>query len=260
MAAATVSPAELWTTVGGLRVYARDYRGSGASGIPMILVHGTGVSGHYLMPTAEHLAPDFPTLVPDLPGNGRSDKPDHVLRITELADALAAWMESLELRDACLVGNSVGCQTLVDLALQHPHLVRYLVLVGATTDPEARWTFGQILRGTLDLFREPLRYWPRLTYDYLVTGPVRTVMTLHHAVNDPIAEKLPKVQAPTLVVRGSRDPIAPQRWAEQMVQLLPQGELHIIPGAAHAANYSAGEELAVAVRDFVGRQQSHGAT
>lgn len=249
-------PHDLWTSIAGGKVYARDYREPGQSGPPIVLVHGSGVSGYYLTPTAEHLARDYPTLIPDLPGNGRSEKPSHILTVPELADALAAWMQSLDLADACLIGNSVGCQTIVDLAVRHPELVRYTVLVGATTDPAARSTLRQILRGSVDMLREPIRYWPRLVYDYLVTGPIRTIVTLHHAVADPIADKLPHVTAPTLVVRGSRDPISPQRWAEEMVRLLPYGDLEVIRGAAHAANYSAGAELADAVRRFMARWDS----
>src|SRR3712207_7271813 len=50
----------------------------------------------------------------------RSDKPRRVLPIPELADALAAWMEAAGLRRTSLVGNPLGCEILVELALCHP--------------------------------------------------------------------------------------------------------------------------------------------
>ena len=56
---------------------------------------------------------------------------------------------------------------------------------------------------------------------------------------------------PTLVVRGSRDQIVPQRWAEEAARLLPMGRLVVIPGAAHTANYSAPMELAHVTRAFL---------
>lgn len=119
------------------------------------------------------------------------------------------------------------------MAVGYPDLVGAAVLVGPTLDPRARSFWTQIRRGALDMLREPLGYWPLLLRDYLVTGSARTVVTLRHAIRDPVADKLPHVNVPTLVVRGSRDPIAPREWVEEMVRRLPRGRLLVIPGAAH---------------------------
>jgi 2-hydroxy-6-oxonona-2,4-dienedioate hydrolase len=247
--------ADVWTRVDGRAMYARVSTGGEAGAPPMVLVHGLGVSGRYLLPTARRLMNDYPVYVPDLPGWGKSERPPRALTVPQAADALAAWMRQMRLAEACLVGNSLGCQFIIDLAVRYPELVGWAVLVGPTVDPAARSVFGQALRGTRDLFREPLSYWPLLTWDYLETGPIRTLVTLRHAVADPVVEKLPRVEAPTLVVRGSRDPIAPQPWVEEMVSKLPHGRLVVIPGAAHVANYTAPEDLAAAVRGFVREAQ-----
>jgi len=160
-------------------------------------------------------------------------------------------MRQTDLTRACLIGNSLGCQFIIDLAVRHPDLVGWAVLVGPTVDPAARSVTGQAIRGARDLFREPIRYWPLLARDYLVAGPLRTLATLRYAVADPVVEKLPRVAAPTLVVRGSRDPIAPQAWVEEVASNLPHGRLAVIRGAAHVANYTAPIELAAAVRAFI---------
>ena len=54
-------------------------------GDPVVLVHGFGVSGRYMLPLAEALARWFSVFVPELPGNGRSEKPP-----TPLANRYAA--------------------------------------------------------------------------------------------------------------------------------------------------------------------------
>jgi 2-hydroxy-6-oxonona-2,4-dienedioate hydrolase len=64
---------------------------------------------------------------------------------------------------------------------------------------------------------------------------------------------LPLLQIPTLIVRGQRDPIAPQPWVEELAALLPHGELLVIPGAPHALNYDYGAALAAATLNFLGR-------
>lgn len=56
-----------------------------------------------------------------------------------------------------------------------------------------------------------------------------------------------------LVVRGGRDFIVPQRWAEEAAALLPRGELVVIPGAPHVVNYTAPEPFSRIVAEFAGR-------
>jgi pimeloyl-ACP methyl ester carboxylesterase len=75
----------------------------------MLHVHGFGLSGRYLVPTAERLRNDFHTLVPDLPGFGRSDRPARALDIPGLADAAIRFLDDRGIEQATLVGNSMGC-------------------------------------------------------------------------------------------------------------------------------------------------------
>jgi len=56
------------------------------------------------------------------------------------------------------------------------------------------------------------------------------------------------------VVRGGRDPIVSQHWAQQVTDLLPHGTLARIPDAPHAVNYSAAPELLRAITPFLDQQ------
>jgi pimeloyl-ACP methyl ester carboxylesterase len=67
----------------------------------------------------------------------------------------------------------------------------------------------------------------------------------------PLEANLPHVRVPTLVVRGARDRIVPREWAEQVVALLPDGRLAIIPGPPHIVNVNAPERLEWAVLPFL---------
>ena len=70
---------------------------------------------------------------------------------------------------------------------------------------------------------------------------------------DPVEQKLPLIQAPCLIVRGDRDTLAPQRWVEEMGCLIPDSRVAVIAGGTHAANFSAPDQLAQLVREFVGQ-------
>jgi pimeloyl-ACP methyl ester carboxylesterase len=221
--------------------------------LPMVLVHGLAVSHRYLMPLAAGLAGHHPVHVLDLPGFGLSDDPGTVLDVPEHAEHVAAWLAACGLPPAVVVGNSFGCQVAVELAVRRPDRVAGLVLIGPTIDPAARTAPRQVLRWLRDTAMEDPLQLPILARDVRDAGPRRVVATLAHALEDPIERKLPLVQAPTLVTRGSREPIVPMAWATTATRLLPTAELAVVPGP-HNANYGAAAHLTDLVVAFVHRR------
>ena len=244
-------PKTTLTVVDGLRMHARVSEDRAAGGPPVVLVHGLVVSGRYMVPLLEELARSHAVYAPDLPGFGRSEGPAGALDVAGLADALAAWMRATRLSAAVLVGNSMGCQVIVELALRHPDLVEKVVLQGPTMDPRARSAPRQMWRLLLDTTREPPFLVAIEGLDLLRAGVRRSWRTFRHALDDPVEERLPRVRVPALVVHGSRDGISPRYWAEEVARLLPDGRLVDLPGTPHAANYSAPAQFARAVRAFL---------
>jgi 2-hydroxy-6-oxonona-2,4-dienedioate hydrolase len=252
MEQSTAGLASKWTTVLRLPMHARVSVNPLPPDAPtIVLVHGLGVSGRYMLPLAQRLAACCRVYVPDLPGFGKSAGPSRSLAIPELTDALAAWVGALRLPAAAFLANSVGCQVTVDLATRYPELIDRAILIGPTVDPRGRTFLRQVGRALLDLPRESLSLWPILFRDYLAAGPVRTLMTLRHALKDRVECKLRRVQVPTLVMRGSGDTIVPQRWSREMCRRLPQAELVVVPNAAHAAHFSEPDVVARAVLVFL---------
>lgn len=244
----------LWTDVDGYRVHTRVSSATIRPEVPvLVLVHGLVISSLYMVPTARRLAGAFPVFAPDLPGFGLSGKPPATLTIEEHARVLAAWAAKLSLPPAVWVGNSFGCQVIAELAVREPALVRAAVLAGPTMDPHARTAPRQIARWLLDWTRERPSLAAAHARDYYEAGLGRAWRTFRDALADPIERKLPGIQAPVLVVRGGRDFIVPQRWAEEAAALLPRGELVVIPGAPHVVNYTAPEPFSRIVAEFAGR-------
>jgi pimeloyl-ACP methyl ester carboxylesterase len=242
----------VWVKVDGLSLHARVAADSAPNGaVPVVLVHGVGVSSRYMIPTLRRLAPFHPVYAPDLPGFGLSDHPSDVLGTEALADALAAWMGAMGLPSAVVLGNSMGCQVIVDLALRHPGRAERLILADPTGDPDSRALMPVLFWGAVDVLGEPPALWPRLVLDYFLAGPLRTLRTLRRALHDTLDRKLPQVRVPALVVRGGRDRIVSQHWAEQAARLLPHGGLFVIPNGTHATNFSTPAELVQAVRMFL---------
>lgn len=241
-----------WAKVAGCSLQYRISREQPAEARPaIVMVHGLAVSSRYMLPTAKQLASHYRVYLPDLPGFGKSTKPDHYQNLDEMADTLAEWMTAIGLAQAVLLGNSLGCQIIAHFAVRHPEKLVSAILVSPTMDIRARTAHQEIGRWLLNAFFEPPSLYPIVAADYLDSGFQRFVATLRYGLRDQIEEYLPQVEVPTLVVRGSRDTIVPQRWAEQVTSLLPRGELVVIEKAAHDVNYNAPVALTETVRRFL---------
>src|SRR5437763_13467335 len=93
------------------------------------------ISSRYMVPTAERLAPICNVYAVDLPGYGNSYKPAKTLSLSELADALAEWMNAARISRADRVGNSFGCQIIAEFAVRHPERIDRLVLQALPSTP-----------------------------------------------------------------------------------------------------------------------------
>ena len=236
---------------GGFRVFFRYSVRPPRWRLPVVLVHGLGLSSRYMLPTAEYLAPHFPVYVPDLPGFGDSEKPARTWDVPALAEALAAWIRAAGLGRVALLGNSFGCQIIADLAARHPELVERAVLQGPTTPPDERSWFWQFVRWRQNQPFNPDALSPITWGDYRKCGYRRLFQTFRYQLKDPIEQKLPRIPAEVLVVRGQLDPICQLGWAAEVAGLLPQGRLVEIPAVAHTLVYTAPEQLATITRQFL---------
>lgn len=240
-----------WYVVDGMSMHVRASHRLPIERPNVVCVHGIGVSSLYMVPVAQRLATFSQVYAPDLPGFGLSDKPREVLDLDGLACVLAHFLELADATPAVLLGNSFGCQIAVRCALRYPHLVSGLILEGPTINPAECSASKQIYRWCSTLPREPMLMWLVAARDYLICGPRRFWKTFQIALADPIEEHLRRVDVPTLVVRGERDPIAPQSWAEAVAKLVPHARLEVIEGAAHTVNFAAPDALAAVSRAFV---------
>jgi pimeloyl-ACP methyl ester carboxylesterase len=232
--------ASVWDEVDGVRIHSRVST-LAAGGVPIVFVHGLGVSSRYMEPTMALLATTHPVAGPDLPGFGRSGSPRHVLSLAELGDALTAFLDARGIGPAVFVGNSFGCQLIVELAVRHPARALGLVLNAPTMDPAHRSALAMIARVAADVPREPLSLALIVARDYLRAGPRRILGTLRSALDDRIEEKLPRIAVPVSVVCGARDPVVTVPWCEEITQLVGRerddaagATLTVVHDAAHA--------------------------
>ena len=215
-----------------------------------MLLHGLGVSSRYFAPLARILADRWRVVAVDLPGWDGSDRPPSVLDIPGLAGELGAWLDAEELERVRILANSLGCQIAVDLAASEPERFERIVLIGPTVDPRYRTPLRHAPRFLVDAVREPPSLLPIIVRDYLRFGLRRFVATAGAALRDRPEDKLPRIPSPTLVIKGERDAFVSTDWVEEMVALLPRGELAVVPRAPHATHYAAPRSVATLVERF----------
>jgi pimeloyl-ACP methyl ester carboxylesterase len=111
--------------VNGLRLYYEDH----GTGRPLVLLHGGLGAGETFGPVLPALAAGRRVVLVDLQGHGHTADVDRPLRPEDLADDVAGLVRHLGVAEADVMGYSLGGIVALRTAVQHPALVRRLVLV-----------------------------------------------------------------------------------------------------------------------------------
>jgi pimeloyl-ACP methyl ester carboxylesterase len=247
------SLAERWTRIDGVDVFYRESPNAPPDTPVMVHLHGFGLSGRYLLPTAERLADEYRTYVPDLPGFGRSWRAPRALDVPGLAQTAARFLDDRGVDRATLVGNSMGCPVITEFAYSFPDRIDRAILVSPAGGVYNQPLMGAITQLARDGGREPKRMLRVAVPDYLKFGIPSTVRMFRSLTRYPSYERLLALRIPTLAVVGDRDPLMPPPAIVREVATNTDNHvvLVVIEGAAHAINFSHPDELAHVIRLFM---------
>lgn len=238
----------------GVRMHARRWP---APGRPvLVLVAGLGVSSRYWIPLARRLAGRFDVVAPDLPGFGRTRRPPDVPwpggpNAPEQASQLLAWMDARGIARATLCGHSNGCQVAADVAALRPACAERLILLAPTYELGKRALLHQVPRLLAAAAFETPSLFLTLAVDYASAGPARALQQAYRMLHYPLEKVLALVTAPTMVLYGELDPLAPRRWATYLASRVRQSVTVEVERVGHAVHYSAAVATAAAIERFV---------
>lgn len=233
-----VGPYALHTTIAG-------------AGPPVVLVHGLGTSRLSWKRNLEQLSRCARVYAPDLPGFGGSEGPWPPLPARGHAEVLAGWCRAIGLERAAFVGHSMGGEVILWLAIDQPAIVSRLVLAASTGGSTKKQVWRRFGRLILDGAREPASFLPTLIGAYWKAGPWTIYRTAHATDPAPLLRELHRIEVPTLVAWGDRDPVISREEAEHMAHRLPAGRLAVIEGGAHGLIFDAPEAFNGLVCEFL---------
>lgn len=223
------------------------------TGPDFVLVHGIGVSARSYGPTAVALAHHGDVHLIDLAGYGRAPRPARDLTIGDHALLVGRYLAEQNLDHPVVVGHSMGTQVVAELAAAFPEQVDHLVLIAPVVAPGARTVpkvAGLLLANGL---REPPQVAALAIHDYLFrAGVPYTVQQLPHLLRADLDEIAQRVDAKTLVICGTDDPIVPLAWGEQLAGRFRQGWFATVPGP-HATMFAAPRTIAALIDEHAHR-------
>ena len=258
---------------------AKFYYEVAGKGEPLVLVHASIADGRMWGGQLTAFADRYRVIRYDMRGFGRTAMVDGPFSHHE---DLRGLLDFLGLDRAHLVGCSMGGGAVLDFALEYPDRVGNLVLVGSAVggfrpdfDPPKEWDelVAADEAGDLELVSElEVRIWidgPGRSPDD-VEAPVRelvremNLIALRNEATElgdewepepPAADRLPDVQASTLLIVGDEDQPRVFAAADLLEKELPNVRRVVMHGTAHLPNMERPEEFNRIVLDFL---QDHG--
>ncbi|MFF7380852.1 alpha/beta fold hydrolase [Streptomyces massasporeus] len=220
------------------------------TGSPVVLLHGAGMDSRLWDAVVPRLARRHDVIRYDARGLGRSAPPDKPF--SDMED-LRAVLDHFGLRQAALVGLSMGGETALDFTLAHPERVTALALVGASVSGHV-WPSSLELSAYATARREhetatlaelELAIWAamgrtapggELIETMVAANAERRVLSEQHCVLSPGRDAEPhlgEIAAPTLDVHGDHDHPEIAVITERLVSDIPNARGETIPDADH---------------------------
>lgn len=219
--------------------------------VPWLFLHGYGDSLRFFDPLLPHLPAGIRAVCVTQRGHGDADKPASGYALQDFADDVAAFLDTLGVASAVIVGHSSGGYVAQRFAADHPGRVSGLCLIGspfslqhrtapfadavaALRDPVAIDAVRAIL-GTVPTVREL----PQAFLDEMLGESAKMPARVWRAVLAGLTDALPPaaragaITAPTLILCGDRDEILAAAEQRELRDAIPHSELITIRDAGH---------------------------
>jgi 3-oxoadipate enol-lactonase len=261
---ATVGEITLHYTLEGLK-----------AGVPLVFINSLGTDHRIWDQLIPNFAKQFPIIRYDKRGHGLSDCPPGPYSIRDHANDLAGLLDHLHMKQAILIGASVGGMIALDYAARYPENVLALVLCDTAAKigaPEfwderieairenglngmaetilARWFAGSFLA------QHPAEYWGY--FNMLTRTPTAGYIATCEALRTAdLSEAVRTIKAKALVLCGAEDLATPPGLGRELTASLTDARFELIEQAAHLPCVEQPEAMAAKLDQFL-RENGYG--
>ena len=259
---------------------------TGGDGRPVVLIHGWPLSADAWKAQVQPLqAAGYRVVAYDRRGFGRSEKPTDGYDYDTLAADLAGILDDLDLRDATLVGFSMGGGEVARFVANHgEHRLRSVVFAAAVTpclmksadNPDGPLTPQAATEKEAKFQADRDAYFDAFTTKFFSANgelkvdeaqrqealaicrqadPGAALACMRSFATADFRADLAKITVPTLVLHGDSDAIVPFEGSGQRTQASVDGsDLALLVGAPHGCNTSHAAEFNQALISFLDRE------
>jgi len=249
-----------------------------STGPAVVLIHGYTDNARDWVPVLPYLSKRFRLILVDIRGHGKSSKPECCYTRLDFAYDIKLLLDALSIRQADIVGHSLGSIIAQTFAEYWPERTDRVVLISSTggrppgstappqfdfaaeirklkepIDPDSPFMIAWwdsptpvnpdfIRRQRQDSAAIPLKVWLAVLDEALPTAT---------AYAD-LQSTLPRLKAPTLLIWGSKDPIMEEPVRKTLRDALPGAQVKIFEGLGHNPFWEDPQAVARTINTFLG--------
>jgi 3-oxoadipate enol-lactonase len=263
-----------YLNINGARIHYEEHGGGPET---IVFSHGLLWSGAMFHNQIDVLKERYRCITYDHRGQGQSEVTASGYDIDSLYQDAIAVMETLECVPCHFVGLSMGGFVGLRVAIRRTDMLRSLMLLETSADPEpqenigryrmlslvARWIglrvvadrvmaimFGQKFLNDPERAQLKREWRARMIANDRI-GITRAVGGVIH--REGVLDQISQIKAPTLIIVGDQDVATVPAKAERMHERIPNSELVVIPGAGHTSTVEEPEAVTRAMLAFLDR-------
>ncbi|MEE8413759.1 MAG: alpha/beta hydrolase [Dehalococcoidales bacterium] len=245
-------------------------------GEPLVLIPGLGGNISNFARIIPTLAENYRVIAMDNRGAGQTDKPDIPYTMEMMAEDVAGLLNFVRAEKAHIFGISMGGMIAQHFALEYPQRVTSLIL-GSTTpggpnsvgfeetvntvNPEQRKNLSpeEDARAIMSMVytKKFINNNPELIEELVAQrvqnppDPVGRERQFQAASAHDTFERLPEIEAPTLVIAGDEDTVVSPENSQILTSRIPNSKLEILKGVGHGFVTEASEDTSRIVLKFL---------
>jgi pimeloyl-ACP methyl ester carboxylesterase len=181
-----------------------------------------------------------------------------------IAKFVHRFLESRDLKNVHLLGNSLGGHVALIHVLKHPERIKSLILTGSSGLFENGMGDSYPKRGDYEYIKNKTEltfYDPKTATKELVDEvygiinnrikAIKIISLAKSAIRNNLGEELNQIKQPTLLIWGNNDNITPPFVAREFNKLIPNSELQFIDKCGHAPMMEVPDEFNIILHKFL---------